>query len=85
MISTGTVQRKGMPVTTAPMDLQIYMGTPSMQVTFNPYSTTTGNLRSKSESQKWRKPLIRKFPNKSIALKKVFSPISRTSSQSELC
>jgi hypothetical protein len=48
------------PVPTAPMDSQIYMGPPSMQVTVNPYSTTTGNLRSKSESQKWRKPFIEK-------------------------
>ena len=48
------------PVPTAPTDSQIYMGPPSMQVTVNPYSTTTGNLRSKSESQKWRKPFIEK-------------------------
>lgn len=48
------------PVPTAPMDSQIYMGPPSMQVTVNPYSTTTGNLRSKSESQKWRKPFNEK-------------------------
>ena len=49
------------PVPTAPTDSQIYMGPPSMQVTVNPYSTTTGNLRSKSESQKWRKPFIEKM------------------------